>query len=120
MVIMANVSYGYPPVLISKVWNDRPHERTEACVQGSTYRSLVMTATLSNIAVRLVVDRARLTSALNRTHIVQRGIGSNVDHHHHLATLTVQTAQMSLSCPLTFDVVDGLQCDVALGTDWFE
>ena len=79
-----------------------------------------MTATLSNIPVRLAVDRARVTSALNRTHIVQRSVCSNVDHHHHLATLTIQTPDISLSCPLTFDVIDGLQCDVALGTDWFE
>ena len=59
-------------------------------------------------------------SALNQTHIVQCGIGSNVDYHHHLTTLTVQTPQMSISCPLTFDVVNGLHCDIVLGADWFD
>src|SRR5882762_1178632 len=79
-----------------------------------------MMVTLSNIAVRLVVDHTWVMSALNQSHIVQRGIGSNVDYHHHLATLTVQTPQMSFSCPLTFDVVDGLHCNVILGADWFD
>jgi len=83
-------------------------------------RVLVMTMTLSNIPVRLAVDHARVTSALSRAYILQQGISSNVDHNHHLATLTIQTPEMSLSCPLTFEVVDGLQCDIAVATDWFD
>jgi len=77
-----------------------------------------MAATLSNIPVRAAVNIEQTTSALSAQYLVEHDIAPNVDGYHHLATLTIQTPDLCVSCPMTFVVVPILQFDVIIGHDW--